>query len=52
VEIDKSLQEVWNWKEQIYQETKHMSLENIVKKIKENALQLKEKYGLNLKVIK
>lgn len=35
--IDKSLEEVWQWKEKIYQETKDISMEERVKRIKENA---------------
>jgi len=50
MKTDKSLEEVWIWKEKIYQETKDMSMEERVKRIKENALRLIQRYGLNLKI--
>jgi len=50
MKADKSLEEVWIWKEKIYQETKDMSMEERVKRIKENALRLIQRYGLNLKI--
>jgi len=50
MKTDKSLEEVWIWKEKIYQETKDMSMEERVKRIKENALRLMQRYGLNLKI--
>jgi len=50
MKADKSLEEVWIWKEKIYQETKDMSMEERVKRIKENALRLMQRYGLNLKI--
>jgi len=49
--IDKSLKEVWDWKEKIDQETKNMSMEEKVKIINENALKTSQMYGLNLKVV-
>jgi hypothetical protein len=51
MKIDKSLEEVWTWKEKIYQETKDMSMEERVKRIKENALRISQKYGLDLKIV-
>ena len=51
MKIDKSLEEVWTWKEKIYQETQNMSMEERVKKIKENALRINQRYGLNLKIV-
>lgn len=51
MKADKSLEEVWMWKEKIYQETRNMSMEERVKKIKENALRLSQRYGLNLKIV-
>lgn len=50
MKADKSLEEVWIWKEKIYQETKDMSMEERVKRIKENALKLIQRYGLDLKI--
>ncbi len=51
MKIDRSLEEVWRWKEKIYQETKGMSVEERVKKIKENASRINQKYGLDLKTV-
>jgi len=51
MKTDKSLEEVWNWKEKIYQETKDMSMEERVKRIKENASRINQRYGLNLKIM-
>lgn len=51
MKIDKSLEEVWRWKEEIYQETKDMSMEERVKKIKENTIRISQKYGLDLKIV-
>lgn len=49
--IDKSLEEVWQWKEKIYQETKDISMEERVRRIKENASRIDQKYGLGLKIV-
>jgi len=51
MKADKSLEEVWNWKEQIYQETKDMSMEERVRRIKENASRINQRYELNLKIM-
>jgi hypothetical protein len=51
MQTDKSLEEVWNWKEKIYQETKGMSMEERVRRIKENASRISQRYGLNLKIV-
>lgn len=51
MKIDKSLEEVWKWKDKIYEETKSMSMEERVKNIKKNAKAINQKYGLNLKII-
>lgn len=50
MKIDKALEEVWAWKEKIYLETKDMTMEDRVKTIKENAVKINQRYGLNLKV--
>jgi len=50
MKIDKALEEVWAWKEKIYQETKDMTMEDRVKIIKENAVKINQRYGLNLKI--
>ena len=51
MKTDKSLEEVWNWKEEIYQETKDMSMEERVRRIKENASKIDKEYKLDLKVV-
>ena len=51
MKIDKALEEVWAWKETIYQETKDMTMEDKVKTIKENAVEINQRYGLNLKIV-
>lgn len=51
MKTDKSLEEVWNWKEEIYQETKDMSMEEKVRRIKENASKIDKEYKLDLKVV-
>lgn len=49
MKVDKSLQEVWDWKDSVYQQTKHLSAREAAKKIHEDAQQIKKKYGLRLK---
>lgn len=49
MKIDRSLQEVWDWKDNIYQETKHFSMKEAAQKIHEDAEQIKKKYGLKLR---
>jgi len=51
MKTDKSLEEVWRWKEKIYEETKSISMEERVKMIKENASRINQRYGLNLKIV-
>ncbi len=52
MKIDKALEEVWAWKEKIYQETKDMTMEERVKIIKESAEKINQRYGLNLKIVR
>lgn len=49
MKIDKSLQEVWDWKDKVYQETKHLSMKESVMNIRKGAEQFCKKYGLKLK---
>ncbi len=49
MKVDKSLQEVWDWKDKVYQETKNLSVREASKKIHEDVGQIKKKYGLKLK---
>ncbi len=48
MKIDKSLEEVWSWKDKIHEETKDLSMEEKIKLIKNNAAKLVQKYELNL----
>jgi len=43
--IDKSLQEVWDWKDKIYQESKDLSLKEAVDKIRRETYEISEKYN-------
>lgn len=49
--VDKSLQEVWDWKEKGYKERKGLTMEEKIKKIKESAQELCKKYNLKLKTL-
>ena len=49
MKIDKSLQEVWDWKDKIYQENKYLSLKETVDKIRRETHEISEKYNLRLK---
>ncbi|MBI4669601.1 MAG: hypothetical protein HY747_10560 [Elusimicrobia bacterium] len=48
MKVDISLQEVWDWKDGVYQETKHLSVKEAARKIHEDVEQIKKKYGLKL----
>lgn len=45
---DKSLMEVWEWKETIYQEVKDLSPEEYVKKIKDDAGKILSEHNISL----
>ena len=45
---DKSLEEVWKWKDEIYKETKHLSLGEFAQYIRKQAERIHKKYNLNL----
>lgn len=49
---DKSLEEVWDWKDQIYEETKTLSMEDRVNKIKADVDMILAENDLNLSVVK
>lgn len=49
MKVDKSLQEVWEWKNNVYRQIKHLSIRDAVKKIHEDTLQIKKTAGLKLK---
>ena len=49
MKVDKSLQEVWDWKDKVYQQTKHLSIRETAEYIHKGAEELCKKYGLKLK---
>ena len=49
MKIDPSLQEVWDWKDNVYQETRQFSITEAARKIHEDVEQIKKKYGLKLR---
>lgn len=49
MKIDKSLQEVWDWKDKVYQETETLSVKEAGKKISEDVREISKKYKLNLR---
>ena len=51
MKVDKSLQEVWDWKDSVYQQTKQLSVRETSKKIHKDVQQIKKKYGLKLKTL-
>ena len=51
MKVDKSLQEVWDWKDKVYEETKHLSIKDAARNIHEGAEQVCKKYGLKLKTL-
>ncbi|MEW6608890.1 MAG: hypothetical protein AB1414_15835 [bacterium] len=49
MKVDKSLQEVWNWKEKVYEEMKGLSTKEKIVSFKKSAENFSMKYGLKLK---
>ena len=49
MKIDKSLEEVWKWKDEIYKKTKHMTMHDRVVYIKKGAEEIRRTYNLKLK---
>jgi shikimate kinase len=49
MKVDKSLQEVWDWKNNVYRQIKHLSVRDAAKKIHEDVQQIKKATGLKLK---
>lgn len=52
MKIDKSLKEVWEWKDLVYEETKNLSMEEKIKKIKKDAERILKENKLDLKILK
>lgn len=49
MKADKSLEEVWKWKDEIYEETKDMSMDEYAEYIHKGAQELCKKYNLKFK---
>jgi len=49
MKVDKSLQEVWEWKEKVYQETKNLSVKETAEKMRRETEELTKKYNLQFK---
>lgn len=49
MKIDKSLQEVWDWKEKVYEEMKGFSIEEKITSFRKTSEDFCKKYGLKLK---
>ncbi len=52
MKIDRALEEVWNWKDIIYEERKNLTMEEIVKLIEENGEAIEKKYGLKFRDVR
>jgi len=51
MKVDKSLQEVWDWKDQVYRETKDRSMKETVENIRRGAEEFAKKYNLHFKTL-
>ncbi|MFA4889346.1 MAG: hypothetical protein WC628_07235 [Candidatus Omnitrophota bacterium] len=51
MKVDKSLQEVWDWKDKVYQETKHLTMKEAVENIRKGAEDFCKKYNLSFKTL-
>lgn len=51
MKVDKSLQEVWDWKDKVYQETKDLSMKETVEHIRRGAEEFCRKYGLRFRTL-
>ncbi|MFH0926628.1 MAG: hypothetical protein V1872_13520 [bacterium] len=49
MKVDRSLQEVWDWKEDVYEETKGLSIKEKIISFKKTSEEFCKKYGLKLK---
>lgn len=49
MKVDKSLQEVWDWKDALYEETKNMTMKERIKYLNEKGEEIEKKYNLNLR---
>lgn len=51
MKVDKSLQEVWEWKEKVYEETLGLSTKEKIANFKKTSEDFCKKYGLKLKTL-
>lgn len=48
MKVNKALQEVWDWKEKVYQKTKDLSKEEAIAEIRQGAEDFCKRYHLKL----
>ena len=46
---DKSLEEVWKWKDEVYKETRGLHGEDLINYFRQQAKDIQKKYNLHLK---
>lgn len=51
MKIDKSMQDVWDWKDKVYEEGKGFSVKEAAEKIRKETEMISKKYNLNLRKI-
>lgn len=51
MKVDKSLQEVWEWKEKVYEETRGLSTKEKMANFKKVSEEFCKKYGLKFKTL-
>lgn len=51
MKVNKALQEVWDWKEKVYQKTKDLSKEEATAEIRQGAENFCKRYNLKLKIL-
>jgi hypothetical protein len=51
MKVDRSLKEVWDWKEKSYLRTKGRKLDEAIRDIKKDAEEVKRTYNLRLKTL-
>ena len=49
MKINKSLQEGWDWKDALYEETKHMTMKERINYLNKQGEKIEKKYNLRLK---
>lgn len=49
MKVDKSLQEVWDWKDSLYEETKHMTMKERIRYLNTKGEAVERKYNLRLR---